>query len=224
MQTSRPLKRARVERSATPSLKRAIRTELARVGETKHYDVQLSAAGVFPSIPGGAWTEVLATFIGQGSAQNTRVGSKIAVTGLKVHGMLNNGWTSGVGGDAYNQVRCVVYDGNSGSAGRLATMGSTINAVVRGDSVTGINRLYKDMWIPLNPGYGEETAISGIAGGPLTVPVSFYLHFKKPIVIDYSGGANTGNHGLWIAFISDSGAVPHPGFTAGYFSCSYKDL
>ena len=85
MQTSRPLKRARVERSATPS-QEAIRTELARVGETKHYDVQLSAAGVFPSIPGAAWTEVLATFIGQGTAANTRVGSKIAVTGLKFHG------------------------------------------------------------------------------------------------------------------------------------------
>ena len=56
-----------------------------------------------------------------------------------------------MGGDAYNQVRCVVYDGNSGSAGRLATMGSTINAVVRGDSVTGINRLYKGHVDPDEP-------------------------------------------------------------------------
>jgi len=213
-----------VERSKTPSLKQAIRTELARVGETKHYDVQLSAAGVFPSIPAGAWTEVLATFIGQGAAQNTRVGSKIAVTGLKFHGVVASGWTGGVGGDSTNIVRCVVYDGSSGAAGRLITAGSTINAVVRGDSVLGINRLYKDQWITLNPTYGNEAAVAGIAGGPVNQVVSFYLHFKKPIIVDYSGGANTGNHGLWIGFISDSGAVPHVGFTAGYFSCSYKDL
>ena len=52
--------------------------------------------------------------------------------------------------------------------------------------------------------------------------VKIYYKFRKPIAIDYS--AATVNRNLVLSIVSDSSAVPSPGFTSGYVYLTFKDF
>lgn len=218
-------KRSRVPRPI-PASRAAIRKALLGVAETKHYEV--TTVSVFNSI-GTGWTETLMSYIAAGAAENQRVGSKIAITGFKINGLIESAWTTNVGGDAFNCLRYVVYLSNAGyligGATPLVSNSLNVNTSLRTDTASVVLQPFRDRYIAMKPSYGLYNGASGTAGGPALMEFTDFVKFKKPLEIEYnSSSAAAGNKGLWIGFISDSSAMPNPGFIMGYMTTYYKDV
>lgn len=215
-------RRRRVFRRRRVSTRR-IRSMIARSAEHKSYQVTLLST--FSSIS-TTWTEFdLAGPLIQGTDSfGQRVGRSITVIGLQVKGTLFGG-AVGAGGvdDYYNTVRMCLLRMKQAKAGAaltpLATSGQALSSPLSKLSVPGLQHIYRDQYLPItNQPYGAGLCAPGHRA------VNVYLKFKKPLKIDFAAaGAHNNQTQLYLSFISDSAAIPAPGFTSGWCRLIYTD-
>lgn len=200
-------------------VKRVVRS----LSEYKSY--QATLISYFPSIS-SSWIEqdMLAPITQGTEAFGQRVGRQILVSSLQIKGVLFGGCT-GSGGidDYYNDLRMVVYKSHSAKNGTgitpFATAGITINSPLTKNSIPGLEKVYSDKYIGLtNQPFGNGLC------APDHRSVNMYLKFKQPLKVDFTGtGADRNQTQLFVAFISDSGLIPSPGFTVGFIKMNYTD-
>lgn len=175
---------------------------------------------------GAAWQEVdLVSGISEGTAIYNRVGRKISVTALEIKGVLMGG-AQGIitGDDLYNNMRILIYIGRAQKSGSsitpLATAGVSINTPLRRYTYNFCSQVLRNRYIGItNQPIDADTAAPGHKN------YNVYIRFKKPLVIQYTGSGNhTNQTQLWVSMISDSSAVPNPGFTSGYYSLTWIDI
>lgn len=218
----RRIRRRRVVRRRRITTRR-IRSIVARAAEHKSYQVTMQSQ--FPSLS-TTWNEfdVVGPLVQGTDSFGQRIGRSITIIGLQVKGTLFGG-SVGSGGldEYYNTVRMVLLrmkQAKSGSAlTPLATSGQALSSPLSRLSVPGLQHIYRDQLIPItNNPYGAGLCAPGHR------MINLYLKFRKPLKIDYSAaGAQHNQTQLYLSFISDSSAVPHPGFTAGWVRLIYTD-
>lgn len=191
-----------------------------RMSETKRTEVRRLSDDFFTL--SSVWTEksyTTATFIPTGTTSLARVGTKIAITGFYLQGTLAGGQANSALDDRVNTVRMIL--GLWTSATPMATIGTAnpLDAPLLKNLNSGglLLRKYLDRRISLvSPGRDST--------GYMTAQrlVKIYYRFRKPIVINYSASAV--NRNLVLSIVSDSSAVPSPGFTSGCVYLTFKDM
>ena len=85
--------------------------------------------------------------------------------------------------------------------------------------VPGLVQVLADKMIPLtNQPYGANLSAPGHRY------IDLKYKFSIPLTVEFNAtSSNWNNTQIYIASISDSGAVPNPGFTLGNFQCRYYD-
>lgn len=160
------------------------------------------------------------TSLVSGSDQGTRVGSRIAITEVEIEGVLTGGQTGTVADDASNVIRFVVgfWDGYNNIT-PLATTGVNINSALDDTTCRSLVSKYLDTYVIL------ESANALTAGFSTAVKTfTWRRRFSKPLIVTYTGtAAASGNEALVFSAISDSSAIPNPGFTQGRIKMSYID-
>lgn len=171
-----------------------------------------------------SWSEFNMSSMAQGTGGEYRIGRRIKIKSLLIKGVLCSGVNQTSLDDAYNVVRIVIGTFTFGSGTTpLASYAITINQPI--DSTVGVaavQKLYLDKYITLNCSTNEKGPGDGYA--PVLKNFNYYKKFKKPIYINFADDtATTPNKRLFFSLISDSVAVPHPGFINGYIYMRYED-
>lgn len=209
-------KRRRSQSSGPPRF--ALQKALLGLAETKTVDYVLPS-GIFSSIL-NTWEDLCMTQISASVDKTGRIGSQISVTQFDFDGVLLNAWTSALA-DEYSVVRIVLSKvDNNGSATPFLSAGANINTHAAPDTIQYLDKVYYDQYIPLVGTYSTAAA-----AGPCPKHIKFSVKFRQPIVITYTtSGALTSNTGLFLSMISDSAAVPSPGFIQGRTRLHFKDI
>ena len=158
------------------------------------------------------------------AAVSGRNGRKITLHSMRFRGNLFGG-AVGAGGldEYYNNVRFVIYGHRATKTGAALTPlgSSTISgtAPINNTVLSGLHKVYFDRMIPItNNPYAANNASPG------SVSVDFFHRWKKPLMVSYTGDTtNFNQYSIYTAAISDSAAVPHPGFGMGYFEVTFYD-
>lgn len=190
--------------------------------ERKYYQVTLPPT--FGSVS-NAWVEYdMLGQIAQGlDAVGQRLGRSIKVHGVQIKGNIFGGAT-GAGGldEFYNNIRLCLLKFSAAKTGALTplqTAGVQISSPLSHTVNPGLDHIYRDKYIALtNQGFGAGLASAGHRA------INWYVKFRKPIHVNFTGvGVNTNQIQLYLSMISDSGAIPNPGFSAGWLKVIYTD-
>lgn len=176
----------------------------------------------YSSLP-NTWTEINLCAPSQGVADGQRIARRIKIKSLHVKGVITGGITGTTLDDSYNVVRMVVatFTYPAGTT-PLATYGATIHQpLMKTVNLAALKHLYADKYITLNASTNEKGPGDGYA--PIAKNVSYYKKFKNLYVNFADDTATTPHVRLFLSFISDSSAVAHPGFVAGYILVKYED-
>lgn len=171
-----------------------------------------------------AWVELdLLNSIGQGVSLNTRIAQRVRIRSIMFRGILAQGSAESALDDPYNAMRICLLKAETPSLTPLTTAGYTINSLILSQSgFTGLKRIYMDKYIALNVSSTEKGAGDGYA--PDSRTLSFYKRFKNPWEVTWStSAAGTNNYRIFLSMISDSAAIPNPGFTHGYWKVEFED-
>lgn len=217
LRSGRPRKRPRKSITWKVATKAAL-----RVADRLKADEYLSPGLItnFGSI-GNSWTEVdLLAGLSLGLGNGQRDTRRVAIKSLTIYGVME-------AGDANNTLRIIIGLWNRGISGAfgtpLATSGSSMNSLITRDSEQETYRMvrkYYDKFKVLNYN-GVTTTPADIANLRI---FKYYKRFKKPIIIQYSGTtAILANRTLMMHAISDSAAIPNPGFSYGYIKIRYEE-
>lgn len=174
---------------------------------------------------GTAWREY--DLIGQivpGAGANARIGRRIEIVSVRFRGVLTGGAVGGGPADEYyNNVRIMIYSMRQAKTVALtpaATAGYVINTPLNKIYMPGLDKVLYDKYFGFT---NQPWAANSCAPG--TESIDFYHRFKKPVLCQFAGDViNTNQFQIYVSMVSDSGAVPHPGMTSGYFEVSYYDV
>lgn len=181
-------------------MRRVVKQELDRRTELKYSTRILSFD--FGTIATTPWSEHdFCTDITSGSAGSQRIGRKIAIEGFEINGVLT-------AGDAVNTLRFVLGSYSSGIT-PLQTAGATISHYLSPDAIPGMVHKFWDQYVTLDTDNRDA------------VPFHKVVTFNPPLIIDYP--TTVPNTNLVLSILSDSGATPYPGFTAGWSKVSFRD-
>ena len=159
------------------------------------------------------------------AAVSGRNGRKITLHSMRFRGNLFGG-AVGAGGldEYYNNVRFVIYGHRATKAGAALTpLGSTPaitgTVPINNTVLPGLHQVYYDRMIPItNNPYAANNASPG------NYSIDFFHRWKKPMLVSYTGDTtNFNQYSIYTAAISDSAAVPHPGFGMGYLEVTFYD-
>ena len=171
------------------------------------------------------WGETVLTTVAQGIAKEQRIGNKIRVKSLEIKGVICQGSNELLSDDAFNVVRMVVGTYSGTTLTPLATAARGMNDPIRKDYLSAnglLRKKYVDKYIPLMVTGTEQGAGDGYT--PQLKTVKYYKQWKKGITIQFSNDTtNYPNTNLVVSFLSDSVAVTHPGFIAGYMVMTFED-
>jgi hypothetical protein len=181
--------------------------------ELKYFPILLNtsfgAIGTTPSY------SALETYIVAGTDSNQRIGRSIRILWVDVCGTLEGGQTSGVADDDYNLVRLSLQGAQNG----LTWVGNyTLDSVLDPRNRVGLDHVYGDYFYTLaSP--GKDTL------GYLTAVATVRIHWNINRVFTYTGttGQSNSPHELFFSAVSDSAAIPHPGFKNGTVTVFYTD-
>lgn len=174
---------------------------------------------------GSVWYEYdILGAITASAAVSGRNGRKITLHSMRFRGNLFGG-AVGAGGldEYYNNVRFLIYGHRATKSGGalipLATAGISGTAPINNTVLPGLHQIYYDRMIPItNNPYAANNASPG------SVSIDFFHRWKKPLLVSYTGDtANYNQYSIYTAAISDSAAVPHPGFGMGYMEITFYD-
>lgn len=154
---------------------------------------------------------------------NNRIGNKISVMAFELYGTIKGGTTGGIADDSYNCGRLVISQFN------LTKNGVAINPFYNQSidrnlplskrNVNGLAWVYRDKYIPMNISSNSGTTMTSSIRN-----VKEKIRFKKPINVTFTqGGTHYNQTQLYVAMVTDSAVIPHPGFISGYVKVWYKD-
>lgn len=218
----------RFNRRTRRSIKRVVKRVLSQAAEKKIAIATLPAA--FSSIT-STWTERwLTSSIVLGTDDFQRIGRKIRVLSIEVHGTLQNGY-GGATGDVWNQVRfhCGLWRYNTSVSNPLAADAITFNNPIskNGFGTTQMEarliKNYKDKTINFNPPHTFDNAGAYQYTFPVVRSFKWYKRFKKPVVITYDSAGNPRSD-ILMAVMSDSLVASNPGFINGWLKIMYDDI
>lgn len=178
---------------------------------------------------GSAWVELNLTRITQGTGIFARVGRRVNVRSIEIKGALAQGASGGAFDDPYNCMRIILGLWTGLASANSAPLGSsslTINSPISPWNAAGsvatyrMQRKYLDRYITFSsPSRADETSLV-----PATRTFRYFKLFKRPMFIQYSDDTGeSADHFFTISMISDSAAVPNPGFISGYVVLTYED-
>lgn len=195
---------------------------IGRLPELKHGFALMPAMGL--DSVGTAWREY--DLVGQivpGAGINARIGRRIEIHSVRFRGVLTGGAIGAGGADEYyNNFRFVMYvmhQARTAATTPMATAGYVINTPLNKNYMPGLTKVLRDDLFGLtNMPYGSNACAAA------TREVDHYVKFKRPLLVEYvSDGMNSNQTQIFISCVSDSGVVPHPGFTSGYFEMKFTD-
>lgn len=209
----------RSTRSVPRPVKRYVLKEIHKNIENKSQ--QSALVDNFGSIS-NSWSELVVCNPAEGTQENQRVGRMITIRSLEIKGIICNGASGTLTDDPYNVVRVVVALWNGADVSPLGGGIANINSPITKTYFSGGNliRKYLDQYIPL-----EVTGTEKGQGDGYTPQLKQFKYYKKlNIKLYYAANDQTLYDKLLIvSMISDSSAVPHPGFVAGYIKVTFED-
>lgn len=187
-----------------------------------------SLAQFFNSV-GSTWVELNLTRITQGTGIFARLGRRVNVRSIEIKGAIAQGAAGGAFDDCYNVMRIILglWTGlASSNSAPLGTSNLTINSPISPWNAAGsvatyrMQRKYLDRYITFSsPSRADETSLV-----PATRTFRYFKLFKRPMFIQYSDDTGeSADRFFTISMISDSAAVPNPGFISGYVVLTYED-
>lgn len=203
------------------SVKTLVKKQLTALSETKMRNAS-SLVTDFSSIT-SEWINIPLTNIAQGTDFYQRIGAKILLKSIEFRGVLVGGANESAFDDPYNVIRIVLsrWDGETVtpfSTGAGHTIHIPINRIL--SNSPGMKNKYYDKYIAMNVASPEKGGGDGYAASARVV--SFKKQFKKGIPITYS--TTQASDKIFLSMISDSLAVPNPGFVTGYCMITWKDI
>lgn len=168
------------------------------------------------------WSEQAFGLIGRGTEVNRRIGNSITVKSIQLEMVIVGGAVNSVADDARNTIRMVLasWDGDSNTP--LGTATWNMDYPIRrtlGPTASNMLKKYYDKYITI-PSIGPDD--TGYVAGMRKV--SYYKYFKKGYKMNFADATeNYPDKRLILSMISDSGVVPNPGVTNGYYVITYED-
>lgn len=212
-------KKYRTYRKKTPTVRR-----LAKKVKTLSKDAiqwgatNFSMVAQFPAIS-TTWTELVMLNPAESVAQSGRIGRQYCIKGIETDGVMTQGCTNTALDDSRNLVRIVVALWQQGAGTTPLQSGGVgisdpINKYT--ENIKGnLLKKYIDMYIPFStPGRDSTGYIA------MQKVIKFYKRLSA--TINYGDDTTSfPNKRLIMSMVSDSGAPPNPGFTAGYTRVIY---
>lgn len=209
-------------KNVSKRIKRYVQNAIHYNIEDKYYSRTLITN--FSSI-GSTYIEQDLTNIVRGDQPFQRIGSEVMIRSVQFIGTLVSGAQNTVADDRYNTVRCVLGLYNTAYAGLTPLTSSGFGG--SGDTLQWINKknctlLNWKLWDKVTVLSTQGVDYVGVVPGIRLL--KFYKKFKRPIRIRfYDDNPGTKNQSLILSCVSDSVAVPNPGFTAGTVTIRYED-
>lgn len=206
---------------------RAVRRYVQAALDSAIEDKQLiwSLPGSLPSFPnasGTAWTELSLAQIAQGDTSITRTGKAIRIKSLEIKGVLASGASETVADDPWNVVRIIIATWRSASSVPCAAASLTLHEPLNIQQQQNLSKKYYDQYITLPITSSEKGGGDGYAAG--IKHFRYYKRWRNGLPIYFADETTAAPSKLLvISCTSDSGAVPHPGFVAGYIKLLFED-
>lgn len=180
-------------------------TELKQIAMNLHdYFASVSTAGQQYDITG---------LVAQGADYNQRIGRIIRAIQCSVTGTLVGGQSNSATDDTRNTIRISILVAEAGTA---FTYG--VSAILDPRAIQGVRRILYDRVFSLSTTGADSTGY---------LPAVREMHIGVPVgeQIVYRGTAVSTNNplGVFMYMVTDSAAVPHPGFEDGTLSLSFTD-
>jgi len=179
--------------------------------EMKYIVVNLRS--VLTSISTATAAYGLSALIDQGADFNQRIGRSVTLVGAHVSAFLQGAQTNSIADDAFNSLRFTLFTMSKGSS-----LAQALNTVYDKRYNDGLQKIYYDKAIKVvSPGKDSVGYMPGIETLEFDIPLGFRQ--------DYTGVPGSSFSGTYLALgaISDSSAIPHPGFINGSLILSFLD-
>jgi hypothetical protein len=148
-----------------------------------------------------------------------RIGRLISLQRLFISGQLVGGQSNSATDDNRNVFRILVAICDIGTTFTSAVF--TVNGTVDPRTMPGLRRVLYDRMFSLNSP-GRDSAAGGYMPATRMVRVALRVRDRVTYTIGAGVGLNS-NEGIYIWMVSDSAAVPHPGFESGSYGITFTD-
>lgn len=213
----RPVRRRRY-RGGRRKLARIIQSTILRNAETKYMEDPMPST--FASI-GNNWVELKVSNVGVGTAGNSSIGDQIRVKSFMFYGYIQSGAAGGITDDSYNFIRIVLALWDPWATDTpMQTSGSLLaHPAIRKDNDEHLLKRYVDRTFIIRGSQDDTGYIPGFK------KVKYYKRWKGAGLLLRAGRlASFQRPKLILSMISDSAAVPNPGFVTGQWRIKYKDI
>lgn len=208
-------------KKVTKSVKNYVDRKLDAMVEDKRISTDLEV--VFGSI-GSTWKERTLFQVSQGVHSYERVGNRIRVKSIEIKGVVSQSSAESALDEPFNVLRIVLGHYRGSVLTPLTSGGATLNTPITKHENTGetLIKKYMDKYIPLTVVSTEKGGGDGYT--PSLRQVKYYKRFKKGKIIEFVDSTiGTYNGMMVLSMISDSNAIPHVGFVAGYILVTFED-
>jgi hypothetical protein len=187
---------------------------MSRRTELKWWPTDL--VGFFGSVSTTPSTRDTVAYIISGTDFNQRIGRTVHLTSLELSGQLVGGQANSVTDENRNCFRLSVVECVSGLTWNTASY--NVNTVFDARTFGGIMRvLYDEVFTLVSPGRDTTGYL------PAVVAVHRKIRLNKTVNFALATAVAPFPYTILIVACSDSGAVPHPGFTVGQAVLRYTD-
>lgn len=201
------------------AVKKYVANALDRAIEDKVAFISIPST-VFASV-NTTWKEMDCSSIAEGLTGASRIGKKIRIKSVEIRGVFTGGQVGAAADDYYNTIRCVVALWDGAATAPLATPVFNMNYPLTSVSQQQLIKKYYDQYICSRCNGGDADGTGLI---PLPQQFKFYKRWKNGLLIEF--GDDTASYPdkrvVW-SMVSDSTALPHPGFVNGYMKITYED-
>lgn len=191
---------------------------MAREQDACNY-TELNLTTDFSSIASGSWVIVDLLQIAAGTGEQERLRNAVTVGNIHINGTLVGGQANGVADDVYNTVRMVVVRASESLVSADWSSVSLNDPTLR-IAFPKVKTFLKDKRFVISTyGLNSTGYIARAKGVSITIPVNDTFYWENASATTHI------NESLFIAFRSDSGAVPNPGFvTPSKVWLTYKPI
>lgn len=157
----------------------------------------------------------LTALIGAGTDYYNRIGRQVTLSRLQISGLLVGGQVNLATDDAYNSFRITVASGNVG----MTWTPYGLTQVLSADLVPGLDRVLYDHVFSLSAPARDST-------GYMKALKRIEINLDLPKIVTHfqtaAAGSQNGNT-VYLVMVSDSVAVPNPGFVDGSWVLRFID-
>lgn len=211
----------RFRRGGYKRLKRTIQRVITSNYEKKYVEGQMFTT--FNSI-GNTWTELDLTNITQSVGNIGYTGTTYRIKSIMFYGLLQSGTTGTATDDDTNLVRIILANWKDAAGGTpVASAGVTLlsQSPNKATGALHLQRKFMDRTVTL---INQCADFDGTGYIPQMKKIKYFKRFRGkglPIVHEHNNTHQL-NH-IYLSMISDSSAVPNPGFITGWWRIKYID-